>query len=176
MPDYFYEENNVYKIDCTKAIWATDEIHSLYKKHGLSHILCDADFVIESKDFILLVEYKNASIQAATQHASTTKTYDPLQNEKIIKIAQKYYDSLHYLHMMGKTKPIRYVFVVEFPNGDPVNRRLLKTRLHSLLPFNLQREPIASNTLIESLDVVSISEWNSMYSDFPFTQINSASN
>ena len=29
------EENGVYGLDCTNAVWATDEIHARYHKAGL---------------------------------------------------------------------------------------------------------------------------------------------
>lgn len=30
----FQEENGFYEIDCTKAVWATNEIHALYQQAG----------------------------------------------------------------------------------------------------------------------------------------------
>ena len=32
MGEKFVEENGVYQIDCSKAIWATDQIHDIIKQ------------------------------------------------------------------------------------------------------------------------------------------------
>lgn len=61
MSNIFVEENGVYSIDCTEAVWASDKMHRDYSEAGL-HIN-DVDFVIESNTEIFLAEYKNANIQ-----------------------------------------------------------------------------------------------------------------
>ena len=50
MPDVLIEENGKYYFDCHNAIWATDEIHTVYHSCGLPEILSDADFAIETED------------------------------------------------------------------------------------------------------------------------------
>ncbi len=50
----FVEENGVYGIDCTDAVWASDKIHRDYHESGL-HIN-DVDFVIENSTDLFLVE------------------------------------------------------------------------------------------------------------------------
>ena len=50
------EENGVNGLDCTDAVWATDEIHARYHRAGL-HILSDADFVIETEREVIMVLY-----------------------------------------------------------------------------------------------------------------------
>ena len=68
MPNIYTEENGVYCIDCTNAIWSTDRIHDVYHESGL--MLSDVDFVIEDTDSLLLVEYKNSTISNAAQPGS----------------------------------------------------------------------------------------------------------
>lgn len=46
MSNIFVEENGIYSIDCTNAVWATDKMHADYQKAGL-HIK-DVDFLIET--------------------------------------------------------------------------------------------------------------------------------
>lgn len=57
----YTEENGQYSIDCTAALWSTDEIHKYYQDaahtYGIIGFLCDVDFVIETQSHILLVEY-----------------------------------------------------------------------------------------------------------------------
>ena len=50
------EENGVYQFDCSKAIWATGEIRDQYFNAKI-HVLKNADFIIETSDELLIVEY-----------------------------------------------------------------------------------------------------------------------
>lgn len=63
MQNILVEENGCYYIDCSNAIWSTDEINSVYKEAKLH--LNDVHFVIETDDILILVEYKNANIKQA---------------------------------------------------------------------------------------------------------------
>ena len=89
------------------------------------------------------------------------------------KIAYKFYDSWIYLKAWGKEKPMKYVFIVEFPNADLVMRKRLREKIGNLLPFKLQSSPEIKCKIIESFDVLSISEWNThdVYKSFPITLI-----
>lgn len=173
MPDFLIEENENYGIDCRNAVWASDAIHKAYHDCGLPNILCDADFVIETTDSILLVEYKNANVPEARAHATKGTAYDPLQSDKFNKIVRKYYDSLHYLRLLGKEQPIHYILVLEYPKGDSVSRKALRNRLKNHLPFKLQEMTDTGIKLIEAVDVVNIDEWNdnSVYGQFPIKQL-----
>ena len=168
MPDFLIEEKGNYGIDCTSAVWASDEIHQAYHDCGLS-ILCDADFVIETPDRILLVEYKNANVPEARAHVPKGAEYNPLQPDKFNKLVRKYYDSLHYLRLLGKEQPIHYIFVLEYPKGDSASRKALRNRLKNNLPFKLQEMTDTGIKLIEAVDVVNIDEWNDdrVYGQFP---------
>ena len=65
----YAEENGIYSINCTEAVWSTDQIHAYYQdaehKYGEIGFLKDTDFVIESNTTIYFVEYKNANIPGA---------------------------------------------------------------------------------------------------------------
>ncbi len=173
MPDFLIEEKRNYGIDCRKAMWASDEIHAIYHECGLPDILSDADFVVETEDSILLIEYKNANIPEARAHATATTEYDPFQSKKFNKIVSKFYDSLHYLRLMGKEKPIHYIFVLEYPKGDSASRKMLRNRLKKRLPFELQKRISAEKRLIDSVSVLNISEWNSdtKYGRYPILPV-----
>lgn len=173
MPDVLIEEKRNYGIDCRNAVWASDEIHEAYHACGLPEILSDADFVLETPDSILLVEYKNSNVPEARVHATEGTEYDPFKSDKFNKIVSKYYDSLHYLRLLGKEKPIHYVFVLEYPKGDSASRRLLRNRLKKRLPFGLQDHVGTGIKLIESVNVVNIEEWNGneTYGQFPIKPV-----
>ena len=51
MSRIFTEENGLYQIDCSKAVWATDELN--YQYHAANCMLSDVDWVVETKDYIL---------------------------------------------------------------------------------------------------------------------------
>ncbi len=161
----YVEESGVYQIDCTQAIWATDQVHSQY--HAAGTFLCDADFIAETSNYIYIIEYKNANIPNAANPAG----FNPSAQDKVDKVARKFYDSLHYLSTNNKNKPVKYIYVVEYPNAGSTDRRLLRNKIADRLPFRLQQGKAKS--IIDGFDVVSIAEWNSHqdYSQLPLTLI-----
>lgn len=173
MADLLIEEKGHYGFDPRHAVWASGKIHDDYNACGLTCILCDADFVFETPDSILLVEYKNANVPEARAHATPGNEYNPFLSEKLLKIASKYYDSMHYLRLLGKTKPIHFVFVLEYPKGDSASRKALRNRLKKHLPFELQERVASGIKLIESVNVVNIDEWNghTTYGQFPIKPV-----
>lgn len=161
----FTEENGIYTLDCTNSIWATDRINQCYHDNKVS-LLKDVDWIVETNDNILLIEYKNANVQGALH----PERFNPKEDKKLNNVAQKYYDTLHYLYLVGKFKPKKYIYILEYPNGDAVSRKLIRNMLKGRLPFSLQNIPDSKNKLIESIEVLSIEEWNNQYSDFPLNK------
>lgn len=158
----FTEENGMYTLDCTNSIWATDSINKYYHENTVS-LLKDVDWIVETDDNILLIEYKNATIKGA----SHPERFNPKEDKKLNNVAQKYYDTLHFLHLMGKFKLKKYIYILEYPNGDVVSRKLIRNKLKDRLPFRLQSTLNCNCKLIESVEVLSIEEWNNQYNDFP---------
>lgn len=167
MRKIFVEENGVYCIDCTSALWATDQMNQDYHNAGI-HI-SDVDFLIENVSHILMVEYKNAMISGASNPAA----FNPMADKKILTATRKFYDSLHYLRLLGKKKPVQYIYVLEYPNGDIITRKRLRNRLKSELPFLLQKNIGNGNKLIDKVEVLSIREWNEdlVYGKYPIIKI-----
>lgn len=168
MPEKVYiEEKGKYQLDCNTAIWSTDEMHSEYHKFGLSH-LCDADFVIETEECLYLVEYKNGILAEAIEHNSG---FNPNEPKYIDKIIRKFYDSLHFLTINGKHKPLKYVYIVEAPSAGVTDRKLLRNKIAQKLPFEWQKGKAIK--LIDDFQVVSIGEWNAHddYRAFPLTAV-----
>lgn len=170
MDKIFIEENGVYGLLYEKAIWATDQMHEEYHKAGLA--LSDADFLLENEENILIVEYKNANIEGA----SCASAFKPENDKKFNNSIRKFFDSLHYLRLLAKNKPVVYVYVLEYPNGDSVTRKRLRERMKKHLPFALQENMNTGIKLIEKVDVVSIEEWNSnkVYGMYPIVKIQNA--
>ena len=154
MSNIYTEENGMYCIDCSAALWSTSEIHEAYHEAGLT--LKDVDFVIENEEMLILMEYKNANIP----NACRPESFRPQDEDKILKVSRKYFDSLHYLNLLRKDKPKRFVYVVESVHGDAVLRHRVRSLLKDKLPFTLQENMSTGTTLIEGVDVLSIDEWN----------------
>ena len=60
MGEVYWEENHDYRIDLRKAEWSL-ELQPLYREYNLS--LADVDWICEFNGNILLIEYKNSSLQ-----------------------------------------------------------------------------------------------------------------
>lgn len=163
MEKVFTEENGNYKIDCSKALWATDNLHEQY--HVAGCLLSDVDWVFETDDKIILVEYKNADIVGARK----PEAFRPGEDKVINKVVKKFYDSLHYLTLQGKTKSREYVYILEYPDGDSVSRKMIRNKMRKKLPFLLQKNIGKERKLIEKMAVLSIDEWNNNeeYGKFP---------
>lgn len=161
-----YQEGK-YQIDCSSALWSTNEINSCYHSAGVK--LKDVDWIIEDDDYIYLVEYKNA----LANNTKESKEFDPNEDKKRDAVVQKFYDSLHYLYLKGKSKKRKYIYVVEAIGLDLTMRKKLKKNLRSNLPFKLQENVSNSVKLIEDLDVLSIDDWNKddVYGKYPISQV-----
>lgn len=168
MDKRFVEENGIYQIDCSESVWATDQIHEVYHNAGVQ--LKDSDFLIESIDSLYLVEYKNANIS----NAENPGAFKPEEDKKVNAVVQKFYDSLHYLYLINKQKPVKYIYILEYPKGDIVTRKRLRNRMKQKLPFELQNNIGMGKKLIEKVDVVSIAEWNAHeeYGKYLITEVN----
>lgn len=167
MDQKFVEENGIYQIDCSKAVWATDQIHEIY--HSARVQLKDSDFLIEDEESLYLIEYKNASIS----NAKKPDAFRPEEDKMLNKVVQKFYDSLHYLYLTDKKKPVEYIYVLEYPKGDIVTRKRLRNKMKQRLPFELQKNTGMGKKLIEKVEVLSIDEWNrhQKYGLFPIEKV-----
>ena len=164
----YTEENKVYQIDFTSAVWSTDKLNSIFNK-TVASVLSDVDFIAETDTEILFVEYKNASIPGA----ANPDAFVPSSEKSILKIAHKFYDSLLYIWACGYTKPYKYVYILEYPRSDSVTRKMIRNKIVSKLPFVLQKDTKIKHQLISSFEVLSIEDWNNnpLYSQFPISTV-----
>lgn len=171
METLLIDENGEYGLDCTQAVWASDKMHEDY--HRAKVQLSDADFLLEEANNILIVEYKNADTKKAREARYKTPAFNPMDDKKFTSTVRKFYDSLHYIYLLGKNKPVKYVYVVEAPNSDAIMRKRLRARMKTLLPFALQENINTGISLIDKVDVLSINEWNmhDEYGKYPFVKL-----
>lgn len=168
MTKIFKEENKVYQIDLTKTLWAIDNLNDIFHR---AKIQCsDVDFIAETETEFLFIEYKNANIDKAIK----PEEFKPLDDKKINKVVRKYYDSLTYINYKRKNhqKIRRYIYILECSKDDEVLRRKVRSRIKTLLPFDLQEQEMFDNNLIDEVLVLSIDEWNEKYPEYPLTKIN----
>lgn len=78
-------------------------------------------------------------------------------------------DSLQFLQAIhcniSKTK--RYVYILECLNGDVILRKRVRALLTARLPFLLQQQMHMSEKMIDSVEVLSVMEWNTYYPKYP---------
>ena len=163
MSQIFFDEHHLYKIDFSSAPWATDQLHDIFHKAGLT-IWHDVDWVVETNDELLLVEYKNPN------HPNARNEYEPLKNEKLDNVARKYYESCYFLHAARQVenKKKKFIYILEGKNDDEPTRKMVRNQLWNRLPFRLQKKFeeelkilsdnhfVLSNKWIEDLEVLSI--------------------
>ncbi len=168
MSQVYQDENHQFQFDFSSALWATDALHDIYSKNNTG-VLSDVDFIAETEKYMLLIEYKNANIPGAVH----PEVFNPLEQKRENKIALKYYNSWIYLTAIKKEKPVKYIYILEFPNDDSVMRKRIRNRITNLLPFKLQECPEIQMEMIRDFEVLSIVEWNDHpdYKIFPISAI-----
>ncbi|MBE6098019.1 MAG: hypothetical protein E7198_09525 [Schwartzia succinivorans] len=178
MSQIFFDEHHLYEIDFSSAPWATDRLHDIFHKAGLT-IWHDVDWVVETNDELLLVEYKNAN------HPNARDVFNPLKNEKLDNVAKKYYESSYFLQAARRVeqKKKKFVYILEHKDGDSVMLNMVRNQLISRLPFRLQNQFeekldilsdnhfVLSSKWIEAVEVLSIKEWNKNYPQFPLKRV-----
>lgn len=171
MENILTDENGDYGLEYTNAVWASDRMHQDY--HDSKVPLTDADFLLEDTASIMVIEYKNANTGKARDAGFKTPPFNPMDDRKFASIIRKFYDSLHYIHLLGKNKPVKYIYVVETTNGDETMRKRLRNKMKTLLPFELQKKINTGVMLIDRVDVLSLEEWNKHdeYGKYPFVKI-----
>lgn len=163
----FVDENKTYEFNFQKASFATNRLNEIYHNNKVS--LADVDFIFKFEDQVYFVEYKNANLK----NAAKPEAFVPSSQNKIDSIVRKFYGSLIYLWACGEIAPAHYVYILEYPLGDVVTRKMLRNKIISLLPIEFQQQPFIKNKLIQDFEVLSIDEWNShaVYSVFPINEV-----
>ena len=127
MQNILVEENGYYYIDCSKAIWSTDEINSVYKKAKLH--LNDVDFVIETEDILILVEYKNANIICESWLLVPELKKLLPEDSNIVKFQNQFiiskvdYDSPAFMDWIYSSRDIEYL---NLPENTTLQKNLKK--------------------------------------------------
>lgn len=166
MGEIYIEENGAYQFDFRRAEWVV-ELHSLYRDIHLN--LADVDYICELHGQILFIEYKNAKL-AYKKGFRAAEAFNPASDSKIGNMARKFFDSYFYIASHHEKQPIRYIYILEWPKGDVMMRKMLREKIVKLLPFQYQQQEHLKPYVIEDFQVVSIDEWNQMYTEVPISR------
>lgn len=164
----FTDENQTCQIDFTNAVWATDQLNSIFSVVKDS-ILSDVDFIVEESNSIFFIEVKNSNFLGV----DNPKAFKLLHSDLIKVLAKKYFDSFHYVRGLGKTfsKQKIYICIIEAANSDSVTQKSLRNRLRDRLPFKLQKIFSVSEKMIDDVKVLSFDEWNENFPQFPLSRL-----
>lgn len=163
MGEVYWEENRDYQIDLRKAEWSL-ELQPLYREYNL--FLADVDWICEFNGNILLIEYKNAKLPFERGFRAA-ENFNPYSDERVANVVRKFFDSFFYIEAYQRKRPVKYIYILEWPKGDIFSRKMLQNKIAKFLPFRFQQQEKLSPLLIEEFRVVSIDEWNTMYADIP---------
>lgn len=147
------EENGRFQFDFSALdyVW---EFHDIVAKTALS----DVDFITETDEEVLFIEYKNANIKNAVNPEAMLQK---IKHETFYhKIARKFYDSLLLFWARNgneKNLPIVYVLIIEHPILDKKLRRQLKLKIEKQLPFRLN-DPLIKKQVISNFEVMDLKE------------------
>ena len=166
MGKIYVEENGLYRLDLSRAAWSI-ELHPLYRDSHLD--LADVDYLCELDGEILFIEYKNAKV-AFEKGFRAAEAFNPAEDKKIDNMARKFFDSYFYLASHHDYRPIHYIYILEWPKGDVMMRKMLREKIVKKLPFLYQRKETIAPLVIEEFQVLSIDEWNQKYQKAPLTR------
>jgi len=159
-PDGIYlDENKTHKIDLREAASSIGNLHDIYKSHNMHNAFNDVDWIAETDDEILLIEFTHYERR---EHLHTGDRAEA----KHLQITKKFYGSAFYLLACGKHEAMDFIWVVESPFLDSFARKHYRNRIKKLLPFKFQRLPQIKVELIRNFHVYSVSDWNEKFPAF----------
>ncbi len=150
----FTDGTNVFKFD---------EVNNASPNyHGLTHCMKSVDFIIECQDDWLFVEIKDF------EHPSRSFAGTPDIDDLVAKLVQKYRDTFLYRWAEKKLdKPIRYICLVALSSPSVY----LTDKLKRQLPVPKKQSERWSQSIVLSVSVMNIEEWNRHFSEWPVIRV-----
>ena len=160
----YTEEKGKYQIDLSKAVWSTDELTKLLNGAEITQQMSSVDWIGETDDKILLIEYKNYE-----EFKEFGKEIVP--DEFVTKMVKKYYGTALYALSLQKNKPLYYIGIIESSMmTNSKAKGILETKIMNKLPFKVQEKSSIPASMIADFKILTISEWNGEHPDFPLTR------
>lgn len=173
------DENHQYTIDFSSAE-NVYEVHDLTLMYG--EYLSDADIVVEEKDKLLFIEYKNSNVGNVSNPEAFHKKLEEASKKDGVqksdfrqKLAKKFYGTLFVVWACNyneNNKPIEYIFLCETnPLMDARMKLSLREKMIKQLPFKLKDNPKIKRTIIDGFEILNFAEWKKKYPDYEINQI-----
>lgn len=162
------DENKQYEFDFTDTKYVL-ELHALAN----SLMVNDVDFITETENEILFIEYKNAEVSNVV---NPDALFEKISTEKFINnISKKYYDSLLLFWGEGNygvENEIKYILIIQHPKIDLKVRKQLKNKLIGKLPMIRKNKPIMKG-FISAFEVYNLNEWEDKFNNIKISKVES---
>ena len=140
--------------------------------HGLSHCMKAVDFIVETSDMYLFIEFKDPDDPMSRQQdrqAFVSSFYGGQIDEDL---KYKYRDSLLYEWASGRAdKPVRYYVLVAIEELTEANLQARTEDLRRKLPVSGADSWIRS--IVDTCYVFNIPMWNRYLPELPVTRLSS---
>lgn len=164
------DENGKMQFDFSNAfdVFIPHELASMYSEY-----LSDVDFVIEEKERLICLEYKNANIQNAANSEVFQRKIAGEQFWK--KIAKKFYSTVFLIWACDRNqqeKPIQYILLMETnPSMDSALKKRFTAKMMNQLPFLYKNKTEIKRKVIDEFMLADLKEWNEKYPQYPIYEV-----
>lgn len=166
MKKLFEDENHttVFDFSAAKEVF---EPHTLASYH--SEYISDVDFVLESEDELLFMEYKNGNTKVVNNPQAFV---DKVKSGSLANVLiKKFYGTLLLVMITDRNpmkKPVRYICVIEAGDGiDDVMMKKLRNKVYAGLPFEYQSMQEIKVPVLDGFDLINLARWNNVYTQYP---------
>lgn len=165
------DENKKMQFDFSEAIdvFEPHELANMYSEY-----LSDVDFVVEDKEKLLCVEYKNANVEGTVNPQAFIEKInkDMFWN----KVAKKFYGTMFLVwacEQNSKNKPVQYILLIETnPSIDSAIKKRFILKMKSRLPFKyMDKKEIKRHVIDDDFLILDINEWNRMFTNYPIKPV-----
>lgn len=162
----FQDENHKVQFDFSDAI-------NVFQPHVLANLysdyLSDVDFVLEEKEKLICLEYKNANIK----NADNPKAFQQKLVEEAFwkKAVKKFYGTMFLVWACNKNpleKPVQYVLLIESnPGMDNALKKRFIMKMMRQLPFKYNTRSEIRKKIIDEFCLMDLKEWGEKYPQYP---------
>ncbi len=136
--------------------------------HGLSHCMKAVDFVVETRQRILFIEFKDPNDPHATQNSQEAFLEELQAGRKDDDLVRKYRDSFLYQWAADAIdKPVMYYVLIA---SDRLDEAMLLQRIEQLqrkLPVQGPKSGVWKRQIVAACGVFNLNTWNAHLSAFP---------
>ncbi len=165
-----WDENRQMKFDFSSAldVFEPHELANLYSEY-----LSDVDFVVEEKEKLICLEYKNGNVKNADNPEAFNQKL--IREEFWKKIARKFYGTLFLIWACNKNqsdKLVQYVLLMESnPGMDAALKKRFTMKLMRQLPFKYNTRSEIQRKIINEFCLLDLKEWKEKYPQYPIYDV-----